>query len=202
MADETLLSASTVLMFGKKIADLKLEPNPYNEQQGANVFLKKNLKLEGAHFARIYSFAFDGGFYDLDTPALFLVQGPGEDPNAPRPAGNVPPGPGDVAEVGVAAQGASFAPDVRVWTYDASEFLIRLDVSSGMLEEILLFAELGDYDDGMVGGGKVGGGKVGGGKVGGGKVGGGKVGGGKVGGGKVGGGKVGGGKVGGGKVGG
>jgi len=193
MTGETLLTSSTVLLFGRKIADLKLEPVNYDEQEGANVFLKKNLSVKDAHFARIYSFSYDGGYYDLDTPALFLVQGDGEDPNAPRPQQNIPPGPGSLTDVGVAAQGAAFAPDVRVWAYDAHEFLIRLDVSSGMLEEILLYPELGDYDDGMqFGGGKVGGGKVGGGKVGGGKVGGGKVGGGKVGGGKVGGGKVGG----------
>ncbi len=83
---------------------------------------------------------------------------------------------------------------MMVWTYDKNDISLRLDLSTGMLEDILLEAEFGDdMDFPSFGGGKVGGGKVGGGKVGGGKVGGGKVGGGKVGGGKVGGGKVGGG---------
>ena len=98
-------------------------------------------------------------------------------------------GPSTTDLTGSAVPGYPFAEDIRVWSYDQADFTIRLDVVTGMFEDVLLFTDYGwGAEAPQFGGGKLGGGKVGGGKVGGGKVGGGKVGGGKVGGGKVGGG--------------
>jgi hypothetical protein len=202
---ETLLSSSLLLLYGREMTDITLAPGAYAPAVppgSTNKLVESNLTATDATLARIYAFSFEGQFYELAAPAIFVVHGKGEDPQ-PSPVGNVAVGPGRIDEIGVAYQYGSFAPDTKVWAYDKTDYSVRLDIASGPLDEILLGAELLDDDgDFHFGGGKVGGGKVGGGKVGGGKVGGGKVGGGKVGGGKVGGGKVGGGKVGGGKIGG
>lgn len=162
---------------------------------GGNDFIASKMYSGDVVLARIYGFSFDGIHFDLDRPAVFLVHGDGEKLTDDDRDARSPVSP---AQSGVGAQDYQFGSEMRSWQYDKSDFSVRMDIFTGMFEQILLDAEIEFEDHGMFGGGKVGGGKVGGGKVGGGKVGGGKVGGGKVGGGKVGGGKVGGGKVGGG----
>lgn len=194
---ETLLSPSIILLFGRELTDITIDHKAYAnwppvQPGGYNRFLNANLARKDSRLARIFAFSYEGQYFELSAPAIFVVNGEGVDPQAPRPSQGgvpIPPAPGGIDPVGTAYQVGSFAPDVKVWAYDKSEFSIRLDISTGMLEEILLAAEVMDGDASFgFGGGKVGGGKVGGGKVGGGKVGGGKVGGGKVGGGKIGGG--------------
>lgn len=140
-------------------------------------------------FARVYSFSYEGGYYDLDAPIIMIVHGPGvpaesraSDPRASR-------APDSPDKTGSAASDHSFADEIMVWSYDKSDFTVRMDTLSGSLEDILLDVEIGS-GMGPVSGGKVAGGKVAGGKVAGGKVAGGKVSGGKVSGGKVSGGKV------------
>jgi hypothetical protein len=206
MSDESLLSGSTVLLFGKVLQDITLNHRVYNRRgtpprRGVNKLLQDPLAYgpdsdphvrpeDASLLARIYGFSHQGQYFELAPPAIFLVHGIGDDPEALRPfdqqdsARQFTQGSTILDKAGVALQLGHFAQDVRVWSYDKSDFSLRLDEASGMLEQILLQAELdsdGDYP--QFGGGKVGGGKVGGGKVGGGKVGGGKVGGGKVGGG-------------------
>ena len=177
---ETLLSGSAVLLYGRILADITIDQTAYGNttvpRRGVNRFLENNLSEKDARLARIYGYAYEGQYYELATPAIFVVHGDGEDPQHPRPMqGTTPldPGPGNLAAVGMAYQFGNFAGDIKVWAYDKADFSVRLDVASGMLEDILLQAELFHDDPTMqFGGGKVGGGKVGGGKVGGGKVGG------------------------------
>lgn len=197
---ESLLSGSAILLFGRELFDITIKHDDYDgiprvKRRGKNKLMDRTL-LDGkdSRFARMYAFSYDGRLYDLDPPVIFLVHGEGDDPENERPYSGADPsrlvaeGRSMFEKVGVAMPSGIFARDIRVWSYDKSDFSIRMEVVSGMLDHILLEAELGQYDDhAYLGGGKVGGGKVGGGKVGGGKVGGGKVGGGKVGGGKVGG---------------
>jgi hypothetical protein len=176
---ETLLSSSAVLLYGRVMTDLVIG-KPEGERaarKGGNRLLENVIRDPEARLARIYGFAYQGRYYDLPVPAIFVVHGDGEDPEDPRPVeqgGNayVAGGPAHVEKGGVAFHGANFAPDIKVWSYDQSDFSLRLDLSSGMLSDILLAPELDrDDPDPLFGGGKVGGGKVGGGKVGGGKVG-------------------------------
>jgi hypothetical protein len=101
--------------------------------------------------ARIYGFSFEGHYYDLPKPAIFLVHGPGSDPEAWRPAINLPNArvdraPADADRTGVASTPSSFSEDMRVWSYDKSDHSLRLDSDSGTFEQILL-------ERGLAGGG-------------------------------------------------
>jgi hypothetical protein len=121
------------------------EPLPY---LGDNLFLQRQLRLEDSRFARIYAFAFEGHYYDLPKPMIFLVHGPGSDPEAFRPAPNLPNArasraPADADRTGVASTPSSFSEDIRVWAYDKGDFSMRLEPDSGPLEQILLERCLG-----------------------------------------------------------
>jgi hypothetical protein len=87
---------------------------------------------------------------------------------------------------GVAAADFQIADDIRVWPYDKADYTIRMDVETGMFEQILLDVFFG-AEAPMVAGGRVAGGRVAGGRVAGGRVAGGRVAGGRVSGGRVGG---------------
>jgi len=202
---ETLLSISEVLLYGREMTDIQYcyrppqmtldngkegsesdEPPRPAREIGTNSLFEDQLATSSdafsPRFARIYGYSFEGGYYDLDTPIIMLVHGPGvsaetgaNDPRAAR-------APESPDKSGAASQEHSFADEIQVWSYDKADFSIRMDTSSGPIEDILLAIELGGMP---VSGGKVAGGKVAGGKVSGGKVAGGKVAGGKVSGGKV-----------------
>jgi hypothetical protein len=90
----------------------------------------------------------------MAKPAIFLVHGPGDDPD-PRIQAAGPPPPPPFANpdrsstsphgtdfTGTANQDYSFADDMRVWPYDKDDFSVRLDMETGPFEQILLEAEL------------------------------------------------------------
>jgi hypothetical protein len=202
---ETLLSSSEVLLFGRELADLRFSHADDGEHPGAgrgsghNKFLAEQL-MKDARLARIYAFAFEGAFHELPVPAVFLVHGQGESAakstgpegmdrtieNAPGQLQARAPNQPDLG--GSAAADFQIADDVRVWPYDKGDYSIRMDVTNGQLEQILLdiFFEV---EMPMLAGGRVAGGRVAGGRVAGGRVAGGRVAGGRVAGGRVGGGK-------------
>jgi hypothetical protein len=216
---ETLLSPSNVLLFGRVVEDLQIvhthDHNPFvegrktaNNLLGQQVLHQKTVAGDRARFARIYGFSFEGTYYDLPRPVLFLVHGPGvpaetvadvrpEPPETPPPPAPPPPphpaqrvarSPDDPSRTGVAAPDFSFSDGLMVWSYDKADYTIRMDVETGMFEQVLLDACFGDGWDGpMVSGGRVSGGRVSGGRVAGGRVSGGRVSGGRVSGGRVGG---------------
>jgi hypothetical protein len=153
---ETLLSPSNVLLYGRELKDLAftfLPPTPANTpapRLGGNNFLQQQLFPPGvtpttsARLARIYAFAYEGHYYDLPRPMIFLVHGPGADPEAPKPGGapRVSRAPADADRTGIASQNYSFADDMKVWSYDKGDFSLRMDVETGTLEQILLDATL------------------------------------------------------------
>ncbi|MEM7427572.1 MAG: pentapeptide repeat-containing protein [Pseudomonadota bacterium] len=193
---ESLLGSSNVILFGYKIDDIALvkdkvyDPDTFPTWQNANAFVAKQLTTAAGTtakplepcFARIYAFVYGGKFYELDLPTVFLVHGEGK---GVKDDAGIP--------VGMVAQDFTIADDVKTWAYADSDFLVRLDVSSGPLDELLLAPE-GDIGIGMAGA-KVSGAKVSGAKVSGAKVSGAKVSGAKVSGAKVSGAKVSGAKL-------
>ena len=147
--------------------------------RGNNQFLDQQLD-ERANFARIYGFSYEGDYFDLPSPTLFLVHGDGElasqkgkEQSEDNPS-NRSRAPRDPSIGGMAAANFQFADDIRVWNYDKADYTIRMDVASGMFEQVLLDATLGDGSFG-VSGAKVSGAKVSGAKVSGAKVSGAKV---------------------------
>jgi hypothetical protein len=170
---ETLLSPSNILLYGRKITDLTVvhagqtetesgqteaAPAPTEEEKhrpfvtkrkGQNLFLQEQLEDTTSVLTRIYAFSYEGHYYDLPKPVLFLVHGEGEPaedlvedkPNTP-PAAKKPyrqsRGPEVGDKTGIAAQEYSFSEDMRVWSYDKGDFSIRLDIETGTFEQILL----------------------------------------------------------------
>jgi hypothetical protein len=120
------------------------------QKGGQNRFLERQLTADKGDparvpaLARIYGFSYEGHYYDLARPAIFLVHGPGDDPEAPRPTSDprVSRAPADADRTGIAYTDRLFSEDIRVWSYDKSDISIRLDPESGPLEQILLQAEL------------------------------------------------------------
>ena len=144
---ETLLTPSSIMMYGRLVEDLQLNPSSKSTKGiSRNEFLWHQLKLKPAEtepkLARIYGFSYEGHYYDLSRPAIFVVHGDGEkaQPVANPKTGPVPPG--TVDQSGVAAKGWDFMDDIRLWEYDRGDFSLRLDVESGTLEDILLEIEL------------------------------------------------------------
>lgn len=196
---ETLLSASNVLLFGRVVVDLKVCPepegmahNPFVAKRGGdNRHVERQLLAGDAKFARIYGFSYEGTYYDLPTAAMFLVHGDGEkatevpgNAGDVRKSGGIPSrAPGQPSLTGVSAAEFQFVDELRVWSYDQADYTIRMDVTSGMFEQVLLESFFsGNFG---VSGAKVSGAKVAGAKVSGAKVSGAKVSGAKLSGGRL-----------------
>lgn len=171
---ETLLDPSNILLYGRVVEDLQLtlpnngaenapasccpsgaedpvpappSPAPGDEGLGNNNFLRNQLRRDDAQLARIYGFSYEGHYYDLARPAIFVVHGDGLDPEAFRPSTTLPDSrvsraPADADRTGVAYTASSFSHDIRVWAYDQGDFSLRLDTEAGTFEQILLDAEL------------------------------------------------------------
>jgi len=151
-----------------------------NRNSGRNSQLDRQM-INGL-FARIYGFGYEGAYYELPAPTLFLVHDEGqlvsEDTNSSKNSkgfpSNLSRAPRDPSIGGLAVADFQFADDIKVWAYDKADYTVRMDVATGMFEQVLLDATLGDGGFG-VSGAKVSGAKVSGAKVSGAKVSGAKV---------------------------
>ncbi len=197
---ETLLSPSNILLYGRAMTDLAINfQKPGDEippvegsdkddeppRLGDNNFLQKQLKEGDAKFARIYAFAYEGHYYDLPKPVIFLVHGSGTPADAgTKPHGKRAHAQPSASHTGVAKMSMTSSDDLMVWSYDQADFSMRLDVDSGPFERILLEAMLPpDGPQGYFGGARVSGARVSGARVSGARVSGARVSGARVGGG-------------------
>ena len=159
---ESLLSPTSILLYGRVLHDLQIihpqVPYPYHDPPpaaapnvevhsqalGANRFLRDQLESSNAQLARIYGFSYEGVYYDLPVPAIFLVHGPGAIAERQHAGATDRWGtrPDTTDRTGVGAEKHSFSEDIMVWSYDKGDFSIRMDVETGPLEQILLEAEL------------------------------------------------------------
>lgn len=126
---ESLLSPSTVFVFGRVIGGLTLDQSAIDDNGS---FLGKQLNAAKAKLARIYGFSFEGQYVDVLPPAIFLVQGDGV------AAGS------DADISGLAFQDETFASGMMMWSHDKDDFTMRLDTFSGTFEDVLLAPELDD----------------------------------------------------------
>ncbi|WP_372571909.1 hypothetical protein [Ruegeria jejuensis] len=187
---ESLLNFSEVLLFGRVITELEYK-NGRGDGCGRNRFLEEQVApgpeddgVRYPRFARIYGFSYDGAYYELPSPSLFLVQCKGRSVNE---FGGKPDAPGNLASrapnepglTGIAAADFQFADDICVWDVQQSDYTIRMEVVNGRYEQVLLDMFFGTEMPGVTGA-KVSGAKVSGAKVSGAKVSGAKVSGAKV----------------------
>jgi hypothetical protein len=124
------------------------------ERVGPNRDLENQLADAGACFARIYGFSYEGTYYDLARPALFLVHGTGVPVTEAFPGVGAPArarAPGEPSLTGLAAADFQFVDDLMVWSYDKFDYTIRLDVETGMYEDVLLGTSLGSGGPGASG---------------------------------------------------
>jgi len=86
--------------------------------------------------ARIYAFSFEGQYYAVPKPPIFLVHGTG------MPLGNWA-NPSSLDQSGVMGREWDFSgnllpTDLVYWEYEKGDFSLRLDLDAGPLEQILL----------------------------------------------------------------
>ena len=151
--------------------------------QGLNNFLGDQF-LDGARFAKIFGFSYEGVYYELPEPSIFLVHGKGDPVN--RNGGN-DDAPGNLASrapnkpdlTGVATADYQFADDIRVWDYNKADYTVRMDVLSGQFEQVLLDIYFG-FDSPAISGARVSGARVSGARVSGARVSGARVSGARV----------------------
>ena len=140
---ESLLQASDILLFGIVVGDLDVKVNDddgkiLTQRKGKNRQLAEQFN-KTSNFARIYAFSYAGAYYELTSPALFLVHGNGTsvtDENLP--AGHAARAPAKPSQTGVSAADFQFSDDVHYWSYDKADYTIRMDVETGMFEQVLL----------------------------------------------------------------
>ncbi|WP_322097024.1 hypothetical protein, partial [Pelagibius sp.] len=87
--DETLLASSQVRLFGRFYRGLRLDEdglgalNDDSRPQNRNPLTDKLRSELDPRLARIYGFSYEGSYYKLDAPYVFLVHGEGEEINEP-----------------------------------------------------------------------------------------------------------------------
>ena len=204
LAEETLLSPSNILLYGRVLTDLTFNyQSPGTDHPpvtgeyaknapprlGSNNFLQSQLNPGAGQgdvkLARIYAFAYEGHYYDMPKPAIFIVHGDGTQADADRPGSGdgtqadadrpgsrVARSQPSTSHTGAAKMSSTSADDLLVWSYDKNDISLRLDTESGKLEDILLGATLGPDGGAQVSGARVSGARVSGARVSGARVGG------------------------------
>jgi hypothetical protein len=143
---ETLVSDSTIWLFGRVMEDILLNPKRASDdvyklrpkdpnalgRRSPNHFVVDQLLEDDARLARIYAFSFQNELIDLATPALFVVNGDGVDPQ------------GLVGGTGLGEMLGTFGGGLKVWAYDRDDFSVRLDMTTGSFDRILLDHELAE----------------------------------------------------------
>jgi hypothetical protein len=157
---ETFLEPTRIHLFGKPFPTLSYNPAPMQGGAGNNTLsesvdaefedadpmppslveqvLRRAEEEEGI-FARIYGFSFEGHYYKLPRPLLFLVRGqagsrrPEEDPAVPGGVRQF-----NTRFTGVEGKDWEFGSDIRVWAVDQHDIAICLDLQVGSYEQVLL----------------------------------------------------------------
>ena len=120
--------------------------NTHSPFSGKRDGLKSQLQSqleENPIFARVYGFSFEGFYYSLPRPVIFLVHGEGEPVSEVRGKVNRARAPGEPSLTGVGEADFQFSDEIMVWSYDKADYTIRMDVETGMFEDVLLAAMLG-----------------------------------------------------------
>jgi hypothetical protein len=163
---DTLISQSRIWLFGRTMADIRIDPavykhlrdekNPRKLEQppvlGSNNFIL-NQVAEGIEpmFARIYGYSYESIYHDLRRPTIFLVHGEGIDADTPDSRFDpnlalLDRAPAKVGRTGVATHAGSFAAGMKAWAYDRADFTMRLDAETGSFDLLLLAEEADEAD--------------------------------------------------------
>lgn len=100
--------------------------------------LLQSLVGDDLRIAHIFAFSYQGGYKPFHVPALFLVHGTGK--SVVEHGKEVDPG-----QLGLAQLDGTitFARDLRFWIYDRADLTLRLDITSGTVQNLVIDAETG-----------------------------------------------------------
>ena len=130
---EPLLAGASVRLFGSLFAGLTLGTlGPRPPFPGGFPAANQNLQL-----ARIYGFSWQGNYFKMATPAVFVVDGPGVPVIDGLPLAAI-------GQVGLELKDEFFSTNVLMWNAYDVDFSVRIDITSGWLSEILIAAEASD----------------------------------------------------------
>lgn len=156
---ESLLSPSQIKMFGRlfdglalrRPSEAEVDPNPaadpvsspdspnppcgsppLPDPSASFDLLANQLLRENSTLARIYGYTYEGEYYALPRPTVFLVHGEGRRVDSDLS--------GMLDRSGVAARDWAFEADVRYWEYDRINYSLRCDIVTGTLDDILIDA--------------------------------------------------------------
>jgi len=123
-----ILEHSRILVYGRVVAGITLDAAPADDGKSKSADASVDAKIlnsAGADkkLATVFGFEFEGHYYDLPKPVILLVHG---DSGSPEDAG------------AMVESDPKLVGDIEVWSCDKADLSVRLDVSSGSLEEILL----------------------------------------------------------------
>lgn len=120
-------------------AELPMPPGPVERAL-------REVEEEGI-FARIYGFSFEGHYYKMPRPVLFLVQGEG---HSRKPEEVVTNGVRDFATsfTGIEGKDWQFGSDILVWVVDKQDIAVCLDLEIGRYEQVLLESLVAAQEDG------------------------------------------------------
>ena len=138
MPGETLYAGGLVRLFGREFTGLVLGANPPLATKASGIPLRDQLdKATDPRLARVYGFSYQGNYYKLSDPTILLVHGEG----AEVPAGNEAV---CLDVLGVEFKSETFAAHVRMWEQDEVDFSVRIDITTGWLQDILVTPEISD----------------------------------------------------------
>jgi hypothetical protein len=102
--------------------------------------IERKLRQADQSFVRIYSFSFEGHYYRLPRPLLFLLSGPGTRPDEDPSGGGYADRHVSFATKfgGIASRDWQFGDDIRVWAVDRKDLAVCLDVEVANYHELLL----------------------------------------------------------------
>ncbi len=96
---ERLISGSGIKLYGREVLGVDLDEAALAEPGmiGQNRFLEVQVSAGDPRLARIYGYSYNGAYYEMSFPTMFMVHGPGTGaaPRFPRaaPAHGRRPGP-------------------------------------------------------------------------------------------------------------
>ena len=141
LLSEDLYEPSRVYLFGKQFKGLKFiadevpksgydTPSAGAELPMPPPVVEQAFRHGDLHLARIYGYSYEGHYYKLDRPLIFLVRGEGVAPERKE---------GFLTEFcGLEGKGFSFGNDIRAWRLSRLDVTLCMDIELGTVEELLL----------------------------------------------------------------
>lgn len=112
------------------------EPGTRGVAKASDQNLLRTIYADGAWLASIHAFSCEGKYAQFRTPALFLVTGPGDE--VWKPEGVLRPERFGLPHLD---RTIYFASDLKFWTYERGAQIVRLDMSAGTVQRLVVDIE-------------------------------------------------------------